>query len=117
MYNSADDMFETIDAIPYGDVAWTTFQLKYNGPITPHTPAWKLKTYTIYTRNALHVVESIAGSADFDGRWDYVPYEEFSAPGCRRFTNVMSGTWAFKKAVRTTWLLVVRIPTNCFGSS
>ncbi|TFK84740.1 hypothetical protein K466DRAFT_496044 [Polyporus arcularius HHB13444] len=97
-YDSADDMYETIDAVPYGDLPWSTFELKYTGPITPHTPPWKIKTYTIHTRDALRVVESIAGSADFDGRWDYVPYEEYSAPGCRRYADVMSGTWAFKKA-------------------
>ena len=67
MYDSADDMYSTIDAIPFGEAAWTTFKIKYNGPITPHTPAWKLKTYTIHTRNALRVAENIAASSDFDG--------------------------------------------------
>ncbi|RPD54101.1 hypothetical protein L226DRAFT_548363 [Lentinus tigrinus ALCF2SS1-7] len=97
MFDSANDLLATIDAIPYGELAWTTFNIRYTGPVTPHTPAWKLKTYTIHTRNALHVAEDIAGSADFDGRWDYVPYEEYNTPGCRRFSDVMSGTWAFKK--------------------
>ncbi len=105
-YDSADDMYETIDAVPYGDLPWSTFELKYTGPITPHTPPWKIKTYTIHTRDALAVVESIAGSADFDGRWDYVPYEEYSGPGCRRYADVMSGTWAFKKAVSSSSYLL-----------
>ena len=102
MFESADDMYSTLDSIPYGEAAWTTFKVKYIGPITPHTPAWKLKTYTIYTRNTLRVAENIAACKDFDGRWDYVPYEEYSGPGCRRYSNVMSGTWAFKKAVSTS---------------
>ena len=109
MYDSAQDMLDTINAVPYGDVAWTTFQLKYNGPITPHTPAWKLQTYTIHTRNALRVAESIAGSSDFEGHWDYIPYEEYTGPGCRRFSDVMSGTWAYKKAVSYS----LRCPRVC----
>ncbi|TFK87766.1 hypothetical protein K466DRAFT_490303, partial [Polyporus arcularius HHB13444] len=98
MYDSAHDMLDTIDAIPYGELTWFTFEIQYTGPIMPHTPAWKLKTYTVHTRNALRVAESIAACPDYDGRWDYVPYEEYSAPGCCRFSDVMSGTWAFKKA-------------------
>lgn len=101
-FDSADDMYETLDAIPYGEAAWTTFTVKYTGPVTPHTPSWKLKSYTIYTRNTLRVAESIAACLDFDRRWDYVPYEEYSGPGCRRYSHLMSGTWAFKKAVCTS---------------
>lgn len=112
-FESADDMYATLDAIPYGEAAWTTFKLRYTGPITPHTPAWKLKTYTIYTRNTLRVAESIAACADFDRRWDYVPYEEYSGPGCRRYSNVMSGTWAFKKAVRASSYPLIIPPTSC----
>lgn len=99
-FQSADDMYATLDSIPYGEAAWTTFNLRYTGPISPDTPSWKLQTYTIYTRNTLRVAEGIAACSDFIGRWDYAPYEEYSAPGCRQFSNVMSGTWAFKKAVR-----------------
>ncbi len=99
MYDTADDMYNTIDEIPYGDAAWTTFQLRYTGPVTPHSPAWKHKTYTVYTRDALQVAENMAASPDFDGRWDYVPYEEYNGPDSRRYSNLMSGTWAFKKAV------------------
>ncbi|RPD68249.1 hypothetical protein L226DRAFT_527355 [Lentinus tigrinus ALCF2SS1-7] len=96
-YNSAEHMYQTIDSVPYGDIVWMTFKLKYNNHIMPHTPAWKLKTYTIHTCDALCVVESIVSSVDFDGRWDYVLYKKFSGPGCHLFTDVMSGTWAFKK--------------------
>ncbi|KAI0711740.1 hypothetical protein C8Q76DRAFT_769461 [Earliella scabrosa] len=98
MYKNAQEMLDTIDAIPYGDVAWTTFHIKYTGPVTPNTPAWKLKTYEIHTRNPLEVAEHIAGCADFINGWDYTPFEETTAEDCQRFSNLMSGTWAWKKA-------------------
>ena len=99
MYSNADEMLKTIDAIQQGDAPWLTFHLKYTGPITPSTPAWKLQTYVVYTRNPLRVAELIARSPDFKNSWDYVPYEEFTSGTCQRFSNLMSGRWAFKKAV------------------
>ena len=92
MFKSANDMYSTLDSIPYGEALWMTFKVKYNGPITPHTPAWKLKTCTVYTRDMLHVAENMATCRDFNGRWDYVLYEEYNAPGCCCYSNVMSGT-------------------------
>ena len=99
MYENADQMYTTIDSIELGEATWTTFHIKYTGPVTETTPAWKLKTYVFYTRNPLRVAELIAGNTDFNGRWDFVPFEEYSGESCRRYSNLMSGRWAFKKAV------------------
>ena len=99
MFRTSDEILESIDAIPYGELPWTCFHLQYAGLITPDTPAWKKKTYIIYTRNPLRVAEAMARSADFLHTWDYRPYEEYTAPDCRRFSNLMSGRWAFRKSV------------------
>ncbi|KAI1783345.1 hypothetical protein LXA43DRAFT_903762 [Ganoderma leucocontextum] len=98
MYKNSDDLLNTIDATPYGDLPWTCFHLTYTGPITPDTPAWKRQTYIIYTRNPLRVAEQITASSDFLHTWDDRPYEEYTGPECRRFANLMSGRWANKKA-------------------
>ncbi|KAI1786865.1 hypothetical protein LXA43DRAFT_897215 [Ganoderma leucocontextum] len=99
MFRTSDGILETIDAIPHGELPWTTFHIRYTGPITPDTPAWKRQTYVIYTRNPLRVAEAMARSTDFFHTWDYRPYEEYTAPDCRRFANLMSGRWAYKKAL------------------
>ena len=31
--------------------------------------------------------------------WDYVPYEEYTADDCRRFSNLMSARFAYRQAV------------------
>ncbi|KAI1785118.1 hypothetical protein LXA43DRAFT_900463 [Ganoderma leucocontextum] len=98
MFENADDMLKMIEALPFGDLPWTTFHVKYTGPITPETPTWKLQTYIVYTRNPLHLAEQMARSADFRNSWDYAPYEEYTAEHSRRFCNLMSGRWAFKQA-------------------
>ena len=98
LFKDHAELLSSIDALPYGERPWFSIELRYVGPITPDMPEWKLQTYTIYTRNPVHVVEQISGSSDFRHTWDYAPYEEYTAPNCRRFSNLMSGRWAFKKA-------------------
>ncbi|TDL19558.1 hypothetical protein BD410DRAFT_726969 [Rickenella mellea] len=88
----------SIDAIKYGEVNWHSFSVRYNGPIAHNAPSWKRATYTVHTRCSLDVARSMAGSADFDGNFDYVPFEEYTAPDCRRYSNLMSGRWAYKQA-------------------
>ncbi len=101
-YENADGMTGTIDTVPYGNIPFTTFHLRYTGPMTPETPEWKLKTYTVHMRNPLVVAEHMAASSDFASSWDYTPFEEYTDNDtCRRFCNLMSGTWANKKAVRS----------------
>ena len=116
MYRNNDEMYKTIDAIQHGEAPWTVFHLKYTGPVTPETPAWKLKTYVVYTRNPLRVAEMIAGNPDFNGRWDYIPYEEYTSPTCRRFSNLMSGRWAYKQSVSLDSLLPLRVRNSGFST-
>ena len=41
---------------------------------------------------------------EFKGQFDYAPYREFE-DGTRRWTDVMSGNWAWKQAVCLTFPL------------
>ena len=49
MFWTSDEILESIDMIPYGELPWTCFHVQYMGPITPDAPAWKQKIYVIYT--------------------------------------------------------------------
>ncbi|KAL7283046.1 hypothetical protein ACG7TL_002470 [Trametes sanguinea] len=98
IYSSYRHLEETIDAVPYGSINWRTFAVRYAGPVHAHSPAWKRTVYFIHARDTLSVAESLAASSDFNGKFDYVPFEEFTGPDCRRVSNLMSGCWAFAKA-------------------
>ncbi|KDQ56151.1 hypothetical protein JAAARDRAFT_195354 [Jaapia argillacea MUCL 33604] len=98
IYRNCADMEETIDAIEYGESNWTSFKVKYSEEITPESPAWKREEFVVHTRDSCSIVWSIVGSVDFDGHFDYVPFEEFTGPDCQRWSNFMSGRWAFQKA-------------------
>ena len=99
LFRKYQDVLDAIDTIEYGEVSWRTFAFRFNGPVYPDSPSWKRETYLVHCRDALRVAENLAASADFNSRFDYVPYEEFTGPGCRRVANLMSARWAYKQAV------------------
>ncbi|ETW85029.1 hypothetical protein HETIRDRAFT_308646 [Heterobasidion irregulare TC 32-1] len=98
IFASARDMYNTIDSIPFGDLPWHSFGIKYAGPVDKHSPSWKTETYVIHTRNASDVVARIVNNPTFDGKFDYTAFEEFVGPHEQRFSNLMSGRWAWKKS-------------------
>jgi hypothetical protein len=98
-FQNHQEMLATIDAINLGDIPWQSFSAKYSGDIPPADPPdWMLKEYTVYFRDPLSVVRSMISNPDFKGQFDYAPYREFE-DGKRRWTDLMSGNWAWKQAV------------------
>lgn len=93
------DMLETIDDIDGGDTPWQSFTASYSGTKPPgNPPDWMLKNYTVFFRDPRAVVRSIISNPDFDGQFDYAPYAEFEDEK-QRWTDIMSGNWAWKQAV------------------
>ncbi|TCD71132.1 hypothetical protein EIP91_012080 [Steccherinum ochraceum] len=97
-FDGPDDWLKTIDAIEYGETPWTSFTIRYTGPTTNDSPPWQRETYTVYTRDTLAVVRNMLSSADFAKAFDYTPFKEFTGPHRRRWSNLMSGHWAWKQA-------------------
>src|SRR6266545_3263059 len=98
-WGSAQDMFATIDEIDEGVVSWMTYLFRYGGPQPENPPTWMTRTYEFNVRDILAVLEAHLASDEFDGHFDYVPYEEYD-PDCNRvYSNLMSGQWAFNEAV------------------
>ena len=55
--------------------------------------------YIIHTRDIRAVLHNMLGSAEFSGKFDYQAYEEF-VHGKRRYSNFMSGQFAWDESVR-----------------
>ncbi|KAI9069864.1 hypothetical protein FKP32DRAFT_1558895 [Trametes sanguinea] len=98
IYASYEDIEAAIDAIPYGDLKWRTFAIRYSDPIDADSPSWKRTVYYLHARNTLQVAESLSASPDFDGKFDVAPYEEYIGENCRQVSDLMSGQWANAKA-------------------
>jgi hypothetical protein len=93
------EMLDTIDTIDAGNTPWQSFTASYSG-IKPsnNPPDWMLKDYVVFFRDPLAVVRSVVSNPDFDGQFDYAPYTEYEDEK-RRWSDLMSGEWAWKQAV------------------
>jgi hypothetical protein len=108
-WNSANDVYDTIDQIQQGNNPWKTVPFRYQGPLPQNPPAWMTKTYELVTRDICHVLREQIACTDFDGHWDYLPFREFNTKGDRIWTNLMSGEWAAKEAVRVLFFFLVNL--------
>lgn len=100
-FNNAEHLYATIDAITYGDVPWESFKLSYNGEITEENDApWKHKSYDIWYRNPVKVLEQQLLNRDFAEEMDFAPKILSDDNGTRRYEDFMSGRWAWRQAVR-----------------
>jgi hypothetical protein len=76
--------------------------VQYNGPITESCPEWKRQRYVVYCRNTLQALSCMLRNSDYKEQFNYRPYREYIGPEKRRWSNLMSGTWAWDKAVCDT---------------
>jgi hypothetical protein len=59
------------------------------------------ETYELNVRDILSVFEEQLGSKEFDGRFEYMPYEEYDQKGSHIYSNLMSANWASHEVVCT----------------
>jgi hypothetical protein len=98
-WRSTDELYRTIDSITAGNVSWKTHQYHYVGPKPLMPPQWMEKTYELNVRDVLAVLEQQVGSTEFDGQFEYTPYEEYDPQGDRVYSHLMSAYWANREAV------------------
>ncbi|KAJ3475333.1 hypothetical protein NLI96_g11907 [Meripilus lineatus] len=98
MYETVDDVLADIDAIPHGDLPWTSFNVRYNGPVDADSPSWMHETYTVHARDTFAVQQQFLANQDFANGFDYTPYEAYTHDGNRTWSNLLSGRWAWKQA-------------------
>lgn len=99
-WRDAQDLYQMLDSIQAGGVAWKTYKFRYTGPKPSTPPQWMNTTYELNTRDVLVVLEQQLATTEFHGQCDYVPYEEFNYFGDRVLSNLMSAAWANREAVR-----------------
>ncbi|KAF8274535.1 hypothetical protein EI94DRAFT_1768740 [Lactarius quietus] len=59
---------------------------------------WMQEFYDLNLRNLFLVFKGQLASKEFDGQFEYTPYEEYDKDGSRVYSNLMSGNWAFHEA-------------------
>lgn len=99
-FDSAEDLLSTIDMIPYGDAPWESFSVRYTGAVDEDSPSWKRAEFVVHCRNARTVTHNIIGTEEFNGKFDFTPYQEYLPDGSVCYSNLMSGEHAYTQAVR-----------------
>ena len=94
-FQNHKDLYSTIDSTPLGDVPWESFSLGFNDEV----PRWMDADYEVWFRTPRKLIHNIVSNSDFNGGFDFTPYQEHDAKGTRRYHNLMSGNWAWRQAV------------------
>ncbi|KAF8262360.1 hypothetical protein EI94DRAFT_1773203 [Lactarius quietus] len=99
-FSSCQDLHKTIDSMEIGDVAWQVFSVEFDGEVSSdsETPSWKRKSYEVWFRDPLRIVEAQIANKDYTHEMDYVPKRMFSAAGKRQYLDFMSGNWSWEQA-------------------
>lgn len=98
-WKNAQDVHATIDSIKTGSVGWKTYKFRYHGPKPPTPLQWMEETYELNTRDVLALLEQQLQTPEFDGKFEYSPYEEYNSMGHHVYSNLMSAAWANREAV------------------
>jgi hypothetical protein len=106
-WRNAKDLYDTIDAIQHGDMPWKVYQITYTGPRPPVAPKWMTETYELCTRDSRLVLQQQLATPEFKDKIDYSPYRQFAGNGQRVWSNLMSGDWAWKQAVRAPFRIIL----------
>ena len=93
------DIYGTIDATSLGDAPWNHFNLNYLGEQNENPPSWQMDDFTVWFHNPLTVVHNLLSNSDFDGGFDYSPFQECNKDDNHWYENFMSGNWCWKQVV------------------
>lgn len=99
-FTNHKDMYSAIDTTTVGDVPWQSFKLKYSGPLPEDdVPAWMGDEHEVWFRDPSLLLRNLLSNSDFDGEFDYVPFQEYDEKNSHRYHDFMSGNWAWRQAV------------------
>ena len=98
-WDNAEQLYETIDCIDAGEIGWKTLKFSYTGPKPPTPPQWMEQTYDLNVRDVLGLLEQQLASPEFEGQFEYTPFQEFDYEDNRVYSHLMSAFWANCEAV------------------
>ena len=103
------ELERTLDDIPFGSLPWSSFQVRWSGPLTPTSPSWKRQTYIVHRRDPLATFENTLRNTEYKRTFDPAAYREYTHDGKRIFSNFMSGLFAWKESVRAIFSPLVHV--------
>lgn len=101
-FTNHKELYAAIDATTVGEVPWQSFKLRYcdSLPEQGEIPDWMLDEHEVWFRDPRQLLRNLLANTDFDGEFDYAPFQEYDEKGKHRYQDFMSGNWAWRQAVR-----------------
>ncbi|KAH9031196.1 hypothetical protein EDB85DRAFT_2074138 [Lactarius pseudohatsudake] len=102
-YDSHRTLYATIDAIQDGDAPWQCLSVNVasndsDSDIPEHAPSWKREEYEVWYRDPDVVIRNLLDNPDFASQFDTAPYIMTNTQGERRWTDFMSGHFAWRRS-------------------
>lgn len=113
-YTGTRELLATIDSSRLGDAPWYQLNITYDGDAGPFSPSWMSASYEVWFRDPVVVARNMLNNPDFRDEFDYAPYIELGRDGQRRWTDFMSGNFAWRHAVSNT---IIFSSSYCFRVS
>lgn len=100
-YDSCRSLYATIDAIQDGDAPWQCLSVnRAPDDIPEHAASWQTREYDVWYRDPDVVIGNMLDNPDFASQFDAAPYIATDIEGKRRWTDFMSGHFAWRRSVR-----------------
>lgn len=96
-------LYDAVDSGTLGSAPWQCLEAGFEGDVPQNAPAWRKKKYEVWYRDPDTILRNMLDNPDFDGQFDYAPYVELDKNCNRRWSNFMSGNYAWKQAVCRTF--------------
>ncbi|KAG9223441.1 hypothetical protein PLEOSDRAFT_154734 [Pleurotus ostreatus PC15] len=97
-WSSAEEMYQTIDAIQHGEAPWKVYSVRYQGPLPDNPPKWMTESYELCTRDSRQLLHQQLANPDFKDKINYSAYKQFNHDSKRVWSNLMSADWAWKQS-------------------
>ncbi|KAI9459974.1 hypothetical protein HD554DRAFT_2323915 [Boletus coccyginus] len=97
-FRSHDDLYTSIDAIPYGECPWQSFSVKYLGLLPMDPLSWMLTNYDVWYCDPLSLLEQQFWNPEFAGAIDYAAKVVTDENGRCEVCDLMSGQWAWDQS-------------------
>jgi hypothetical protein len=96
------DLYDSIDALSGGGgTSWESFIINIadeTAGSNSNRSSWMDADYQVWYRDPQALIQDLLANRSFADEFDYAPYHEYEH-GQHRFSNFMSGDWAWRKAV------------------
>ncbi|KAJ2929622.1 hypothetical protein H1R20_g7476, partial [Candolleomyces eurysporus] len=97
-WNTAQEVYSTIDEIQEGGAPFRTVHLQYQGTKPLNPPSWMVDTFEFCFRDSRLVLQQQLDNPEFATQFETVPYRLFNSKGERVFLNLFSADWIYREA-------------------